>query len=75
MVYRLMGRLHALMLRSERGQGTVEYVGMILLIAGVICAVAAYGTNTFKGDGLGGKIAEQLTTAIDNVAGEAGGKK
>src|SRR5207302_8083454 len=32
MAYRLMGRLHALMLpaRNDRGQGTVEYVGLLL---------------------------------------------
>ena len=68
MGYRLMGRMHALALalRGERGQGTVEYVGLILLIAGVIGAVVAFG-EAFKGDGLGKTIVDQLEGAIEGV--------
>jgi Flp pilus assembly pilin Flp len=45
MVYGWMGRMHALLLglRDERGQGTVEYVGLILLVAGVLTAVVIAG--------------------------------
>ncbi len=70
MVYRFMGRMHALAiaLRDERGQGTVEYVGLILLIAGVIGAVVAFGGG-FKGDKLGGAIVGKLQDAIENVGG------
>ena len=32
MVYELMGRVHAAW-AAERGQGTVEYVGLVLLMA------------------------------------------
>src|SRR3954465_14945839 len=44
MAYRLMGRLHAVALgagRRDAGQGTVEYVGLLLLIAVIIGAVVA----------------------------------
>jgi hypothetical protein len=71
MVYRWMGRVHALALRGERGQGTVEYVGLILLIAGVIGAVVAYGGD-FKGDGLGKTIVDKLQSAIEGVGGGGG---
>jgi hypothetical protein len=74
MVYRWMGRLHgtALALRAERGQGTVEYVGLILLIAGVIGAVVTFG-GSFKGDGLGKAIVDKLQNAIEGVGGGGGG--
>ena len=48
MGYRILGRLHAELhhnavraLRAERGQGTVEYVALILLVAAVLAAVVA----------------------------------
>ena len=71
MGYRMLGRLHAqaLGLRDERGQGTVEYVGLILLIAGVIGAVVAFG-DAFKGDGLGKTIVDKLEGAIEGVGGK-----
>lgn len=71
MVYRWLGRTHALALRlqGERGQGTVEYVGLILLIAGVIGAVVAFGAS-FKGDGLGKTIVDKLQDAIEGVGGK-----
>jgi hypothetical protein len=73
MVYRWMGRLHAgtLVLRDARGQGTVEYVGLILLIAGVIGAVVTFG-GSFKGDGLGKAIVDKLQNAIEGVGGGGG---
>lgn len=73
MVYRWMGRVHAasLELGGERGQGTVEYVGLILLIAGVITAVVAFG-DAFKGDGLGKAIVDKLQQAIEGVQGKSG---
>ena len=74
MGYRLMGRMHALALgvwRDERGQGTVEYVGLILLISGVLLAVVKFG-HGFKGDALAKTIVDKLQAAIDGVAG--GGK-
>ena len=69
MGYRLMGRAHALALglrRDERGQGTVEYVGLILLIAAVLAAVVAFGKG-LKGDELALAIVNKLKHAIDGV--------
>jgi hypothetical protein len=69
-----MGRVHAraLVLRGASGQGTVEYVGLILLIAGVIGAVVTFG-GSFKGDGLGKAIVDKLQNAIEGVGGSGGG--
>jgi Flp pilus assembly pilin Flp len=69
MVYRWMGRAHAALLRDERGQGTVEYVGLILLIAGVIGAVVKFGGGVDGGD-IGGTIVDKLKTAIEGVKTE-----
>ena len=53
-MYRLMGRFHAglLALRRDAGQGTVEYVALILLVAlvmaGVIAAMKGFRTDQGK---------------------------
>ena len=42
MGYEAMGRVHAWIVRAwarERGQGTVEYVGLILLVAVILAGV------------------------------------
>ena len=67
MVYGWMGRMHALVLglRDERGQGTVEYVGLILLVAGVLTAVVVAGAP--HGKEIGESVVNQLTKAIDDV--------
>jgi hypothetical protein len=67
MVYGWMGRMHALWLglRDERGQGTVEYVGLILLVAGVLTAVVIAGAP--KGADIGKVVVDKLTDAIDGV--------
>ena len=71
MAYRTMGAVHAraLMLRGgdgERGQGTVEYVGLILLIAGVFAAVVTVG-GQWDGQHLAKAIVGKLETAVDGV--------
>jgi Flp pilus assembly pilin Flp len=69
MAYRLMGRAHALAVTlrdGERGQGTVEYVGLILLISAVLLAVVKFG-HGFKGDELGTTIVNKLKSAIDGA--------
>jgi len=75
MGYRIMGRTHAALhhtlvrLRSEAGQGTVEYVALILLVAGVLAAVVATGRKS--GDaGIAKKVVDQLKHAIDSVGGD-----
>jgi len=69
MPYRTMGLLHARALqalRREEGQGTVEYVGIMLLLATVMGAVviAAKGEKDFD---LANKIIEEVKQAIDGV--------
>jgi hypothetical protein len=69
-VYELAVRMQTAMamLRSERGQGTVEYVGLILMIAGVLGAVIAFGGD-FEGAKIGSKITNQLEKAINGLGG------
>ena len=65
-----LGRLHAaaLALRGTRGQGTVEYVGLILLVSVILAGVVAAG---FKGDaGIAKAITEKLKDSIDGVGGK-----
>jgi hypothetical protein len=67
-MYRLMGRIHAACARPcrEAGQGTVEYVALILLVAlvmaGVIAAMKGFRTDEGKelGDAIIGKIKEAV---------------
>jgi hypothetical protein len=67
-MYRLMGRTHATLAtaRREAGQGTVEYVALILLVAlvmaGVIAAMKGFRTDEGKelGDVIIGKIKEAV---------------
>jgi hypothetical protein len=74
-MYRVMGLAHAWALRprgGERGQGTVEYVGLILLLAGVLAAVVAFGAK-FNGKELGEAIVGKLKEAIDGTGAKKGG--
>jgi len=67
-MYRFMGRIHVALLgpRREAGQGTVEYVALILLVAlvmaGVVAAMKGFRTNEGKelGDVIIGKIKEAV---------------
>jgi Flp pilus assembly pilin Flp len=64
-----MGRAHALAITlrdGERGQGTVEYVGLILLIAAVIAGVLTVAGG-LKGGGIAQTIVGKLKDAIENV--------
>ena len=71
-MYRLMGRIHAashsalVALRRETGQGTVEYVALILLVAlvmaGVVAAMKGFRSDDGKerGETIIGKIKEAV---------------
>ena len=54
--------------RDERGQGTVEYVALTLLLARVFAAVVKTGMG--KDFDIGKTIVDKLKSAIDGV-GEA----
>ena len=70
MPYRLFARLHTAALSAlprdrERGQGTVEYVALILLLALVFAAVVKFGAG--KDFDIGKTIVDKLKDAIDGV--------
>jgi hypothetical protein len=76
MWYRLSGRLHAAAASAwsswtkgaSRGQGTVEYVALILLVAVVLAGVvAATKKSPIGAGGIGETIVKQLKSALDQV--------
>jgi hypothetical protein len=58
-MYELMGRAHA-WLAQERGQGTVEYVGLLVLLAGIMAAVLAAGGKSDIAQTIVNKIANSI---------------
>lgn len=80
MIYALMGyaqaaiewRLRAIrqLVRGERGQGTVEYVGLILLVSLLMVGMVAgmKGFDGKQGTELAGVIVDKIKEAVDKVA-------
>jgi Flp pilus assembly protein TadG len=69
MPYRTMGRIHARLARlrhDEAGQGTVEYVGLMLMLAALLGGVVA-AAGLIDGNGLAKAIAGKLKDTIENV--------
>jgi hypothetical protein len=74
-MYRTFGYAHARLLgavdalRRERGQGTVEYVALILLVALIMAGVVAAmkGFKTDEGKQLGDIILAKLKQAVRRV--------
>ena len=74
MGYEAMGAMHAWAARvwerarghGERGQGTVEYVGLILLVA-VILAGVVKASGSFSDKGIADAVVKKLKAAIDGV--------
>lgn len=70
-MYALMGRAHAEFARlgAQRGQGTVEYVALILLVAlvfaGVVAAMKGYKSSS--GKDLGDAIVKKIEDAVGQV--------
>jgi Flp pilus assembly pilin Flp len=72
MGYRMLGWLHAHVARpptrDQRGQGTVEYVALILLVAVVLAGVvAATRGQKFGATGIADAIVSKLKGAINGV--------
>jgi len=73
-MYRLMGLAHAGLYRTyrtlsaDRGQGTVEYVALIMLLGGIFAAVVSVG-----GGGAAGNIASKISSEIQNQINSVGG--
>ena len=80
MIYALMGYAHAVIARrmrdvrtlafGERGQGTVEYVGLILLVSLLMVGMVAAmkGFNGKQGTELAGVIVDKIKEAVDKVS-------
>jgi Flp pilus assembly pilin Flp len=80
MIYALMGyaqaaiewRVRAIrsLVGGERGQGTVEYVGLILLVSLLMVGMVAAmkGFNGKQGTELAGVIVDKIKEAVDKVA-------
>jgi hypothetical protein len=79
MIYALLGYLHAAIARrvqrihrlaGETGQGTVEYVGLILLVSLLMVGmvVAMKGFNGKQGTELADVIVNKIKEAVDKVA-------
>jgi len=74
-MYRLIGLAHAealragAALRGSRGQGTVEYVALILLVALIMAGVVAAmkGFKTDEGQALGDVILSKIKQAVRKV--------
>jgi hypothetical protein len=74
-MYRLIGLAHLQLLhagralRESRGQGTVEYVALILLVALVMAGVVAAmkGFRTGEGKELGDVIIGKIKEAVKKV--------
>jgi hypothetical protein len=80
MIYALMGYLHAVVSRrvsriqslaaGEGGQGTVEYVGLILLVSLLMVGMVAAmkGFNGKQGTELADVIVNKIKEAVDKVS-------
>jgi hypothetical protein len=78
MIYALLGYLHTAIswrvreirqLAGERGQGTVEYVGLILLVSLLMVGMVAAmkGFNGKQGTELADVIVNKIKEAVDKV--------
>jgi hypothetical protein len=67
-----MGWIHAniaRLLSEQRGQGTVEYVGLMLLLATLLTGVVA-AAGGLRGGGVAQEIATKLKETIESVGGK-----
>jgi len=71
MIYRLMGWVHTRVVATwagERGQGTVEYVALILLVAALLAGVVAATKGTkFGTGGIAETIVRQIRSALSSI--------
>jgi hypothetical protein len=63
-------KAHRTLVRREEGQGTIEYIGLILLIAGIMAAVVALKTKS--GTDIGNTVVTKMKESIDGVGDPKG---
>lgn len=56
------------LLRSERGQGTIEYIGILFIVA-AICVAVLGAVPGPGGTTIGNMLIQAITQAIQNVMG------
>jgi hypothetical protein len=69
MRYETMGRGHAALMRltaADRAQGTVEYVGLVLLVAVLIAGVVK-ASDGFSDTGIADAVVKKIKGAITGV--------
>ncbi|MGZ4268917.1 MAG: hypothetical protein ACXVFN_05650 [Solirubrobacteraceae bacterium] len=72
MGYRMMGYTHAQgawlrrRLAAQCGQGTVEYVALVLLVAGLMAGMVLAGKD-LKGNGIAKTVADRIKETIGSV--------
>ncbi|MDP9346692.1 MAG: hypothetical protein M3P44_13445 [Actinomycetota bacterium] len=72
MGYRIMGFAHAQAawlrgrLTAEAGQGTVEYVALVLLVAGLMAGMVVAG-RSLHGNGIDKAVADRIKDTIGTV--------
>jgi hypothetical protein len=69
-VHHKLQRAHRVVVAREEGQGTVEYIGLILLLAGVMVAVVKAGHDS----SIASTVVKKVQDSIDGV-GQAPGAK
>ena len=73
MPYRTMGWIHANLARiasGQSGQGTVEYVGLMLLLVGLLGGVI-YAAQGLADGGIAKSVANKLKETIEGVKASA----
>jgi hypothetical protein len=70
MGYELFGRLHAacVSLRDERGQGTIEYVGLVLLLAVLLGGIVAAAKGSADKQGIAEAIIKKLKGVLGGLS-------
>ena len=64
-------RAHRVLAAREEGQGTVEYIGLILLLAGVMVAVVKAGHDS----SIASTVVKKVQDSIDGVGQAPGAKR
>lgn len=67
--YHALHRAHRRFATADDGQGTVEYIGLILLLAGVMVAVVKTGSD----GSIAKTIVQKVKGTIDDVGGAGHG--